>query len=368
MRDLLILGIAQSLFFLLILLLQRRVSLPSRILAFWMLILALNLLGVLVAFEGIYKTKPYLFGFDTTLVFLHGPMIYLYVSTSISEKPKLKLQHLWHFVPYALFSFYLIFLLKIQYPNASYDRIRDLFYSPSPFLLFMEICIHLLLLIYVSYSYIVLRKYQATIQGSYSYVEGINFKWLQIVLFALLFVSLLILIGIILSDILAIFSLEWKAYLFYASMAVLPFYLLFHAIQRKIVYPSEQETQTKKYKNSLLTKTEALKIQNLLEELMKAQKPFLDGHLSISKLANMMEIHHKQLSQVINEKYQTNFFNFINTYRVREVESKINNPAYENFSLLGIAFESGFNTKSAFSKAFKRVNGITPSEFKKRKK
>ncbi|PWL40332.1 hypothetical protein DKG77_05795 [Flagellimonas aquimarina] len=364
MSSLLILGIVQAIFFALVLLFQRKASLPSRILSIWMFILALNLGGVLATLEGLYQSRPYLFGFDATLIFLHGPMIYLYVITSISEKPTLKMKHLLHFAPYLFFTAYLFYLLKIENPNLSYEEIKAIFYDPNPILLFLEISIHAMFLTYIIVSSLTLRRYQSTIPKSFSYLEGIDFKWLQVVLYALLFISILIVLSIILSDILSIFSIESKAYLFYASMALLPFYLLFHAIQRKIIYPSDQLQQTKKYKNSTVTNEEALQIQKRLVELMKTEKPFLDGHLSILKLASMLDIHQKQLSQVINEKYQTNFFHFINSYRVEEVKHKINNPAYKNFSLLGIAYDSGFNTKSAFSKAFKRANGITPSEFK----
>jgi len=59
------------------------------------------------------------------------------------------------------------------------------------------------------------------------------------------------------------------------------------------------------------------------------------------------------------------FFEFINQYRVNEVKAKITDPAYENLSLLGIAFESGFNTKSAFNRVFKKITGFTPGEYKK---
>jgi len=71
-----------------------------------------------------------------------------------------------------------------------------------------------------------------------------------------------------------------------------------------------------------------------------------------------------QLSRVINEHFGRNFFDFINGYRVAEVKRKILDPAYAHFSLLGIAFESGFNSKSAFNRVFKKITGQTPSQFK----
>lgn len=330
-----------------------------------MLILAANLCGVLLAVNGFFQTHPHLFGYDTTLVFLHGPMLYLYVITSVSEKPRLKPKHLVHGIPYLFFSTYFIFLLKIQHTNATHEEIRKLVYEPNAILLLLEVSIHALLIVYIIASTLTLRRFRKTVTKSYSFTEGIDFQWLQMVLYAFLFISALILVSIVLSDIFALFSLEWKGYLFYGCMSLLPFYLFFHAIHHKIIYPSDEQIIVKKYRDSTLTETDVQQIQIRLTELMTSEKPHLDGHLSIGKLAGMLDIHPKPLSQVINETYGTHFFHFINGYRVKEFEQKISNPAYKNFSLLGIAFDCGFNTKSAFSKAFKRVHGITPSEFKK---
>ncbi|MCL6267678.1 helix-turn-helix domain-containing protein [Flagellimonas myxillae] len=366
MGYLLVLGIAQAIFFVLVLIFGKRSSLPSRILISWMLIIAANLFGVLLAVNGFFRSNPNLFGYDTTLVFLHGPMLYLYVVTSIASNPKLKWEHLIHFIPYVFFTCYLIYFLKIENRDAGYQEIRQLLYDPNTTLLILEVCIHALFIIYIIASNVALKIFQKKLPASYSFTEGIDFKWLQKVMYALLSISAIILVSMLLSDVLGVFSLEFKGLIFYGSMALLPFYLFFHAINRKMVYPSEHQVVTQKYKNSTLTQTDVVKIQDRLETIMTMEKPFLDGQLSISKLASMLNIHQKELSQVINERYQTNFFHFVNGYRVAEVEKKIANPAYQNFSLLGIAFDSGFNTKSAFSKAFKRVNGITPSEFKKR--
>ena len=82
-------------------------------------------------------------------------------------------------------------------------------------------------------------------------------------------------------------------------------------------------------------------------------------------MAKEVDIPSHYLSQVINENIGLNFFDFINRQRVEDVKSKISDPRYNNFSILGIAFESGFNSKSAFNRVFKNITGITPSEYKK---
>jgi len=71
------------------------------------------------------------------------------------------------------------------------------------------------------------------------------------------------------------------------------------------------------------------------------------------------------LSQVINEQFNLNFFDFVNRYRVEVFKEKIKDTVFRNYSLLGIAFECGFNSKSAFNRIFKQATGLTPSQFKK---
>lgn len=98
---------------------------------------------------------------------------------------------------------------------------------------------------------------------------------------------------------------------------------------------------------------------------MEHEKPFLNPEISLPELATLVNIPPYQLSRVINEKFGCNFFDFINGYRVNEIKRKLNDPAFDNLSLLGIAYDCGFNSKSAFNRIFKKMTGLTPSEYKK---
>ena len=101
---------------------------------------------------------------------------------------------------------------------------------------------------------------------------------------------------------------------------------------------------------------------------MASSKPFLNSNLTLQQLASDLTITPHILSQVINDQYNLNFFDFVNQYRVQEFREIVLNPKYENFSLLGIALECGFNSKTAFNRIFKKSTGLTPSQFKHRKK
>jgi AraC-like DNA-binding protein len=97
---------------------------------------------------------------------------------------------------------------------------------------------------------------------------------------------------------------------------------------------------------------------------MKQHKPYLNPELSLQMLANQLDIPPHYLSQVINEQLGQNFFDFINSHRIEEVKARLLDPQYTHLTILAIAFDSGFNSKSAFNSAFKNQTGLTPSQFR----
>lgn len=96
---------------------------------------------------------------------------------------------------------------------------------------------------------------------------------------------------------------------------------------------------------------------------MLKEKPFLNPNLTLNDLATLIKTPSHNVSKVIREGYQKNFFDFINWYRIEEFKNYVNLPKYQNYTLLGIAFEVGFNSKTAFNRAFKKMTGQTPSEY-----
>ena len=88
--------------------------------------------------------------------------------------------------------------------------------------------------------------------------------------------------------------------------------------------------------------------------------------LTLPMLSRMIDVSPHYLSQVINEKLNKSFFDYINEYRVQETKEALTSSKSERFSILGIAMDAGFNSKSAFYNAFKRHTGMTPSQFKER--
>ena len=99
---------------------------------------------------------------------------------------------------------------------------------------------------------------------------------------------------------------------------------------------------------------------------METDKPFLNRDLSIHDLSIITGIPRHHITQVLNEVHGKNFFTFINEYRVEEVIARFNDPANNNFTILAIAFDSGFNSKATFNSIFKLQTGMTPSEYREK--
>ena len=98
---------------------------------------------------------------------------------------------------------------------------------------------------------------------------------------------------------------------------------------------------------------------------MKNDKPFLDPALCLSDLASKLSIPPHHLSQVLNTCFNQNFFDFINSYRIKESKELLSIQAPIKKTILEIIYETGFNSKSVFNNAFKKYTGMTPSQFRK---
>ena len=123
--------------------------------------------------------------------------------------------------------------------------------------------------------------------------------------------------------------------------------------------------ERRKYEKARIPAEDADRYFKKLIRFMKTEKPYLDPDISLPKLARELMIPDHYLSQIINSRLKQNFFDFINSYRIKEAQGKISDPNSFRMSFLQIAFDVGFNSKSAFNRAFKKHTSLTPSEFKK---
>ncbi len=119
-----------------------------------------------------------------------------------------------------------------------------------------------------------------------------------------------------------------------------------------------------RYKSSGFTIEDAIRYKSTLLDYMSSNELHKDHSITLGKLAKCLSMTPHALSQVINEQLSSNFNDFINSYRVEEAKKMLADPERKNFTIASIAYDSGFNTLSAFNVAFKKFTGITPSQFR----
>ncbi|MBZ0245872.1 MAG: helix-turn-helix domain-containing protein [Cyclobacteriaceae bacterium] len=133
---------------------------------------------------------------------------------------------------------------------------------------------------------------------------------------------------------------------------------------QKKLFQSNLEDEPKK-KKELLSKKETDDYTDRLLNHIKEHQPFLNPELSLRSLAAQIDIHPNQLSWLLNENMGKNFNEFINHYRVEAFKALSKDPKKANLTLIGMAYECGFNSKTVFNTYFKRETGLTPKQFLK---
>ena len=128
---------------------------------------------------------------------------------------------------------------------------------------------------------------------------------------------------------------------------------------------SGEDEETSKYQKSTLSEREASRIHEQLERLMAEQKPFKNPDLTLNELARNLEVHPNHLSQVINSRIKKNFYELINDLRVEEFIQMTGQPENQQYTLLSLAHDCGFNSKASFNRNFKKYTGQSPREYLK---
>lgn len=114
------------------------------------------------------------------------------------------------------------------------------------------------------------------------------------------------------------------------------------------------------YEKALLSQSQSASFTALLQLKMEKEKYYLQANLSLSDLAEKIELHPNKLSWLLNEKLGANFYEFINNYRLKHFQNTAQGQESKHLSILGMAYESGFNSKSVFNDFFKKSTGLTP--------
>ncbi len=132
---------------------------------------------------------------------------------------------------------------------------------------------------------------------------------------------------------------------------------------KKEIYKVNHVDDSPSNKKKLLDSNKAKIYHDLVLKHIREQHPYLDSNLSLRSFAQQIGIHPNQLSWLLNESFGKNFNEFINHYRIETFKSLAKNPQNANITILGMAYDSGFNSKTVFNTYFKKETGLTPKQF-----
>ena len=158
--------------------------------------------------------------------------------------------------------------------------------------------------------------------------------------------------------------------LVYSAVTLFVFLIGYYGIRQGVIFTDARGPEEKadpnhkpKYEKSALKEDQASKYYQDLLEHMKDNQPYLESKITLPQLAGEMKLNPNYVSQVINDRFGQNFYDFINSYRVEEFKRRLNTKTAPNYTLLAHGLESGFSSKSSFNEVFKKFTSQTPSQY-----
>jgi AraC-like DNA-binding protein len=369
MKEVALVGLSQSLFFVIILLLKRNKHLKDFFLIGFFLCIGCELLYRFLLFGNSFYYHSRLVLLDIVYWALFGPVLLFYIRSVIIKRFKFRFKDLFHLIPLIIS---LITVSDYIFHKSLYNSFYH-FYNLQTGIFKIGLNVwEFSSPVYLVYAIVILIKHKRNTKNYFSNIERRELNWLF-----LLTIGFTVFIYItyslwIFTDFLPLsLSLKLLTIVLTGYVLILGIYgYRQESIFLEMASKSNEENQTdskrKSYQKTFLDPAERELINQKLIDIMQQEKPYLESEITISDLASRLGIAVNKLSRVINEDYNHNFFDFINTYRVKEVKHLLTSSKTNDSKIESIAYDCGFNSKSSFYSIFKKHTHLTPTEFKEK--
>ena len=359
----------------------------NRLLAAAMLVFSISMATSVYHAAGLERQYPHLFGLAYPLPFLFGPLIYLYAVAAADRSRRLSWRDALHFVPFlaTVLAGLPIYAMSGAEKIAFYQNLiaggdRPLLLVVADPLKFVSGVAYSVLTI------LFLRRHREWVKDNYSSTERVNLRWLlwlggsaaaiwalattfEVLEFTRVariaraddFISL------------AVAALVYGiGYMGLRQPEVFRFATAEHLIptlkaEARAAQPAEEatpESDAARYERSGLTLPEARRLKDELLAAMDKQRPWKDSELTLADLASLLNTTPHKLSEVLNSQIGETFYDFVNGYRVREVQRRLAAGEGRALKMLSLALDAGFASKSTFNQVFKKHTSQTPSDFR----
>ena len=388
---------------------KRQNRTANRLLAVAMLAFSVYLATAVYHAAGFERVFPHFFGAAYPLPFLYGPLIYLYAVTAADRSRRLTRRDALHLVPFValVVAGLPIYLMSGPEKIAFYGRLQA---GDAPPLIVIATPLKLVSgVAYAAATILFLRGHRERVKESYSSVERVNLRWLLWLGVAAAAIWLLA-VALQLLESAGVARLGRGDDVISLALAALVYGIGYMGLRQPEVfryetaeYPvpvptpgqealpdlqtqpqplppppsrqvpelppervaaSEPEPAGPRYERSGLTDREAERLKERLVAVMERESPWQDSELTLADLAGRLSTTPHKLSEVLNAQLGTTFYDFVNGYRVREVQRRILAGDAERVKILSLALDAGFASKSTFNLVFKKHTGQTPSDFR----
>lgn len=387
-----LLGAAQGFFLTGVLATQRRNRTANRLLAVAVFVFSIQMISVVyhaVEFEQVF---PHFFGAAHPMPYLYGPLIYLYSVFAADRARRLRTWDVLHFLPFvlAVLAGLPIYLMsgpeKIEFYHQLQQGLRP------PVVRITDTLKYVSGIGYTVATIRFLRRHRVQVKDGYSSTERVNLKWLLHLAFtgAVIWgVASLFYFGELFSlpisssqdDVVAlaiavlVYGIGYRALrqpeVFNVATGEFPIVARLAASERvsapgvsTAAAASPMPDGPPRYERSGLSDGEAARLKDTLLAAMEERTPHRDSDLTLPDLAELLNTTPHKLSEVLNSQLSQSFYDFVNGYRVREVQQRLADDKSQALTLLSLALDAGFASKSTFNSVFKKITGQTPSAYR----
>ena len=350
---LLIVIISQSLFASGMLMFSKRNRLSSGLLAILIFIITLWLCDNFLRIAFIYRQWPNLYFLPIFYSFAFGPLLYFYVKSITNSHFRFKSKDILHFIP-VIIQAALYFYLSTK----PYD-FKNWFWQDihAPYTYRIEFDgTWISLTIYLILSFNLIRGYQKWIVNNFSEVSKIRLNWLKILLVILLVLCIQWPIEIVLRDFFNLYF-EYDYSILMLGVIALVFGIGGLRQANLIAINYSRPEMDKELPNFV---ADPLVMEKILSA-MTAAKLYLNPTLNLVEFSKAIQVNSKVVSKHINAGLEKSFNDFVNEYRVGEVKRRLKTDDIKRMTILAIAYECGFNSKTSFHRIFKDYTGSAPS-------
>lgn len=211
-----------------------------------------------------------------------------------------------------------------------------------------------------------INSYSKEAKQRYSSAEKLNTGWLSTIILAFFIMWIIDLLSFTLTifNMQTLISRSWFHFFSILVNFVFANIIIYKSLQYSELFNGIIIGEERKYRKSTLRKEDKEKIAQQIKCYIESNRAYLNPNISLLDLSSSLNINSKFISQTINEKFNQNFFEFINSYRIKYAKELMKDSERKERRILEILYESGFNSKSAFNNAFKKFTGLTPSQYK----